>query len=123
MRSFLSSVLLLASILQSTYCFVAPCHKQGVVAERAPALFLFGNNNNKSQAKKAAVLNKKETNKQETKGPMWKKIARVVVTGSPDGISLLGKPQHDWVTGKPMSQPAGHSWTSSYKKKDTNTKK
>ena len=119
MKSFLVSVLLIASTLQVAYCFVAPCHNQ-VVIERAPALFLFGNN--KGQAKKAAV-SKKEVDKQETKGPMWKKIARVVVTGSPDGISLLGKPQHDWVTGKPMSQPAGHSWTSSYKKQDTNIKK
>jgi hypothetical protein len=40
----------------------------------------------------------------------WQKFARIAVTGSPDGVSLLGKPQHDWVTGKPMSGPKGHKW-------------
>ena len=53
------------------------------------------------------------------KDPLWQQFARVAVTGSPDGVSLLGKPQYNWVTGKPMSRPKAHDWSASYKKSDT----
>lgn len=33
-------------------------------------------------------------------GPDIKSFLRILVTGSPDGISLIGKPQHNWVTNK-----------------------
>ena len=42
---------------------------------------------------------------------------RVAVTGSPDGVSLLGKPQIDWMTGKPVSKPRGYDWNASSKAK------
>ena len=41
----------------------------------------------------------------------------MAVTGSPDGVSLLGKPQIDWMTGKPVSKPRGYDWNASSKAK------
>jgi hypothetical protein len=54
------------------------------------------------------------------------KFMRMAVTGSPDGVSLLGKPQIDWMTGKPLSKPRGYDWNASSKAKagrDDNQKK
>jgi len=54
------------------------------------------------------------------------KFLRMAVTGSPDGVSLLGKPQIDWMTGKPLSKPRGYDWNASSKAKagrDDNQKK
>ena len=53
------------------------------------------------------------------------KFMRMAVTGSPDGVSLLGKPQIDWMTGKPLSKPRGYDWNSSKAKagRDDNQKK
>ena len=45
------------------------------------------------------------------------KFMRMAVTGSPDGVSLLGKPQIDWMTGKPLSKPRGYDWNASSKAK------
>ena len=42
---------------------------------------------------------------------------RMAVTGSPDGVSLLGQPQIDWMTGKPVSKPRGYDWNASSKAK------
>ena len=29
-----------------------------------------------------------------------KGLLQILITGSPDGISMIGKPQHNWVTGE-----------------------
>ena len=69
-------------------------------------------NNNKKQ---------QEAAEKKDKEPLWKKAGRMAVTGSMDGVSLLGKPQYDWSTGKPMSRPKAFDWSASYKKKDNST--
>ena len=52
---------------------------------------------------------------------------RLIVTGSPDGISNLGKPQIDWSTGKPTTVRKAFDWNISSqnnaaKKKDAKKK-
>mmetsp|Transcript_25603 Transcript_25603/g.38294 ORF Transcript_25603/g.38294 Transcript_25603/m.38294 type:complete len:154 (+) Transcript_25603:97-558(+) len=78
----------------------------------------------KAKAAAAQSFNAKSKNTNTNgNGAAWKKFARIAVTGSPDGISLLGKPQHDWVTGKALSKPKSHSWISSYKQTESRKKK
>lgn len=91
----------------------------------ASQLYFFGNNKkgteiSSSTKAKKNVVNKKVVppKKDGKKDPLWKQAARMAVTGSPDGVSLLGKPQYNWVTGKPMSRPKAHDWSASYKKSD-----
>ena len=40
----------------------------------------------------------------------FKDILKVIVTGSKDGVATLGKPQHDWATGKPMAKRREYNW-------------
>lgn len=127
MKSALATAIVLLSCLQSSNCFVVvPSHRVSQL-ERAPALSLFGNVNNKKKDVKQVKqqVEKSKAQKEESQKKAWQQFARILVTGSPDGISLLGKPQHDWVTGNSLPQPKAHSWTSSYKKtdKDSNNSK
>lgn len=46
-------------------------------------------------------------------------LLRKIVTGSPDGIMLIGKPQIDWSTGKPYTKRSSdqqYEWGASPKK-------
>ena len=87
MKSFLLTVLLV-SLCHSGFSFVP--NSNGAF-DRKSQLSLFGNSNKDKAQKKAPVTKKMKTQqKQEEKKPVWKKFARIAVTGSPDGISLLG---------------------------------
>ncbi len=93
---------------------------QASVRMSSTELSLFGSN---KKTPKNTKKQKKTTENSDKKSAAWKKFARIAVTGSPDGISLLGKPQHDWVTGKALSKPKSHSWTTSYKQTESRRKK
>mmetsp|Transcript_15868 Transcript_15868/g.19362 ORF Transcript_15868/g.19362 Transcript_15868/m.19362 type:complete len:134 (-) Transcript_15868:1705-2106(-) len=58
-----------------------------------------------------------EPAKKEVKIPAWKKGLQVAVTGSSDGVSLLGKPQFDWATGKPVKKQRAYDWSGKKSKK------
>ena len=49
------------------------------------------------------------------KGPAWKVWGRILITGSMDGVSQLGKRQHDWSTGKEMTKNQAYNWNTSAK--------
>ena len=56
-----------------------------------------------SLAPSSSLWAKKKEQKDDAssnQGPDIKGFLRILVTGSPDGISLIGKPQHNWVTNK-----------------------
>ena len=150
MKSFLSTIILLFSFIQCIHAFVVTPSSSRLIQQserRTSELYFFfggggGNNsnngsksnsNNKDSKKKksstattknaAKVSTPKSTKKGDSQKEAWKQFGRILITGSPDGISLLGKPQHDWVTGSSLPQPKAHSWTSAYKKRDTKDKK
>lgn len=68
-------------------------------------LYFFGNKKSKEEPPAAPKRNTKTKGKIEA--PVSKKdelnqgqkLLRIAVTGSLDGVSLLGKPQHDWNEG------------------------
>ncbi len=129
-------ILIIASILAlipSAILAFAPAYTyrngRRVTTNNASQLYFFGNSKKGSETtdakkkvvkKKAAVPAKKKAQAKvaSNREPAWKGFARIVVTGSPDGVSLLGKPQYNWVTGKPMTRPGAHDWSASYKKRD-----
>jgi hypothetical protein len=108
-------------LLQSTTAFVAPSSKSA--HHGVTALSLFGMNGKKTETKTTKVTKKKQPVKKEEKEPMWKKTARLAVTGSADGVSLLGKPQHNWRTGKKMTgYSAAHNWNVTSKRRNEEKK-
>lgn len=111
------------SLFQVTLSF-APSPNNVNGARTSSELFLFGSNKKANTTPKVVKKQKKTVEKKKkSTGDGWKKFARIAVTGSPDGISLLGKPQHDWVSGKALDKPKSHSWTTSYKETDGRKKK
>ena len=56
--------------------------------------------NKPPSSKQTKKKNNKSENDDDDDDPMWKKALRVLITGSPDGVSLLGKPQIQWSTMK-----------------------
>jgi hypothetical protein len=101
----LSSTLMLLAFMSNTnvgHSFVTP----SVGRTSSTPLFFFGNKKTGPKKEDAAPMkdikgkNKKiqpEPKKDElTQG---QKLLRIAVTGSLDGVSLLGKPQHDWSAG------------------------
>lgn len=101
----LSSAILLVTLLSTTHVgnsFVTP----SVRKTASTPLFFFGNK--KVGAKKEDAVPKKDVKGKNKKiQPEAKKdelnqgqkLLRIAVTGSLDGVSLLGKPQHDWNAG------------------------
>lgn len=69
-------------------------------------LFFFGNKKTGTKKEDAVPKqdakgkNKKiQTESKKDELTQGQKLLRIAVTGSLDGVSLLGKPQHDWSTG------------------------
>ena len=97
--------------------------------QRRTCCYLFVNNNkppagqapsNKQTTK--TTTKKKNDNKpddDDDDDPMWKKALRVIITGSPDGISMLGKPQIKWSTMK-TEYTAGTGTSSNRRRWSTN---
>ena len=103
----------------------------GQQQQQRTCYYLFANNNNKPPAGQAPSNTNKQTTKTTKKNdnknidddddddPMWKKALRVIITGSPDGISMLGKPQIKWSTMK-TEYTAGTGTSSNRRRWSTN---
>jgi len=62
----------------------------------------------------SGTKNTKEQEEDFAKQPMsFKKVMRIMVTGSFDGIHQLGKPQFDWGTGKVATKRKNFNWNTS----------
>eukprot|EP00327_Prymnesium_parvum_P009519 CAMPEP_0184391028 /NCGR_PEP_ID=MMETSP0007-20130409/13780_1 /TAXON_ID=97485 /ORGANISM="Prymnesium parvum, Strain Texoma1" /LENGTH=101 /DNA_ID=CAMNT_0026740999 /DNA_START=166 /DNA_END=471 /DNA_ORIENTATION=+ len=59
----------------------------------------------------------KDSSEPEKSKNAFMDLLKKVVTGSPDGVMQLGKPQFDWSTGKPMKKPRQFDWNAGSKPK------
>lgn len=126
MRLFLIFVVFLVTLLRlpggSSFVVSARTH------HAAPTLLLQAKRENTQKSTASKVDNNEKKNVWQD---AWERIQqdpvtevlKILITGSPDGVMMIGKPQHNWSTGKPYDRKPTKEKKKSLLKSQNNKKK
>jgi len=98
-------VVLLLALVNDVAAFLAPTPSTCKVRAAASAPLFIA----KKPKDEDLLINKKNKT--------WKDYLKLAITGSPDGISMIGKPQYDWGTGKVVAKRKHFDWNASSQSK------